>query len=199
MPHVPEENAYYPERTSLFELSDRHPHGVVDVLFIGDSLFHRALWNEFLPELNVLNRGMGSDSTQGILQRLPKYRDYKPRNIVILAGLNDFAYHFTMDESMANYERILKSFQDDFSEANPVIISLLPNAGGKFEEECLEFNSRLEKMCQAFNMTYVDAWSPFKAHMKDEASTRELFAPDGLHLAGKGYEILMDCFVGKLS
>ena len=198
MPHIPEDNAYYPERTSLFELSDSHPHGDVDVLFIGASLMQRALWNEFLPGLNVLNRGIGSDSTQGVLKRLWKYKGYKARNIVLQIGLNDFAYHFTMDESMENYRSILASLRDDFSGSTTLVISLLPNLDHAHEEGCLVFNERLEKLCSSFGITYIDAWSRFKERMADNEAARELFAPDRLHLTGKGYEILIDCFVEHL-
>ena len=50
-----------------------------DIVFIGDSITEGGIWNEFLPQYNVVNRGVGGDKASDILQRLDSFISVKPK------------------------------------------------------------------------------------------------------------------------
>ena len=65
--HSFNENPLYIERTSLFQELEIPSKSIV---FLGDSLTDRAEWAEFFPDKRIINRGVGGDTTEGVLNRL---------------------------------------------------------------------------------------------------------------------------------
>lgn len=77
---------HYLERTTLFNELTIPPNSIV---FLGDSLTFRTEWSELFPEEIVINRGIGRDTTAGVLKRLDHIIEAKPKKIFILIGVND--------------------------------------------------------------------------------------------------------------
>ena len=50
-----------------------------DVVFVGDSLTERVKWNELFPHLQTKNRGISSDTTEGVLARLDSVVQTEPK------------------------------------------------------------------------------------------------------------------------
>lgn len=88
-------------------------HGTIDplvrdgsVVFIGDSIT-QGLNTDAVADHSI-NYGMGSDTTEGVLHRLPVYRSLEHASTVVLAiGVNDL-YTRSIDDVIASYQSILK-------------------------------------------------------------------------------------------
>jgi hypothetical protein len=60
-----------------------------EVVMLGDSLTELGEWQEMFPEVKIANRGISSDMTSGILERLDEVMEARPRKVFLMAGIND--------------------------------------------------------------------------------------------------------------
>jgi len=77
---------YYVARISIF---DQIPLSSDDIVFVGDSITDQGEWEQLFHSLNVKNRGIGADTTQGVLHRLQEITNAKPKKIFLMIGIND--------------------------------------------------------------------------------------------------------------
>ena len=91
---------HYNDRIALFNEENKHATNV-DVVFLGDSLTEGYDVNTYYSEYNVLNRGIGGDTTFGVEKRLKEsVYDANPKVTAMLIGANNF------DTMLDNYENI---------------------------------------------------------------------------------------------
>jgi lysophospholipase L1-like esterase len=57
---------------------------------LGDSITAQGEWAELFPRAKILNLGLGSDTSAGLLNRLRDVIDRKPRIVFLMIGVNDF-------------------------------------------------------------------------------------------------------------
>lgn len=163
------------------------PEGAV--LFIGDSITQglcvSAVWER------SVNYGIGSDTTVGVLQRLPEYASMSRAAAVVVAiGVNDLKWR---DDAgiLANYKKIMEAIPP----GTPVLFSaVLPlDDRSKPAEEnrnprIRELNKALGDFCAGDSRcSFVDA-TPSLAD--DTGNLRpSLHVGDGVHLNTAGYAI----------
>ena len=63
-----------------------------DIVLLGDSHIQNGDWGSLLAGRSVLNRGIGWDTTQDVLDRLDEVIARKPRIVVIQIGIVDLRY-----------------------------------------------------------------------------------------------------------
>jgi len=63
-----------------------------DIVLLGDSHIANGDWVSLLPGRKVLNRGIGWDTTEDVLDRLDEVIARKPRIVVIQIGIVDLRY-----------------------------------------------------------------------------------------------------------
>ena len=173
-------NKEYRMRVSLFEALDSHP----DIVIRGDSLTARGEWLELLPWKSVANRGVGGDTTRGVLARLESVIEMKPKVVFILVGVNDVAKGARASEVIDNYELIIKSLVE--SGAQVVVQSTLyVSRSSRFNNGVIaEVNEGVEKYCVAVKgCRYVD----LNASLSEEGFLKKGYTGDGVHLNGWGY------------
>ena len=74
------DNASYIQRSTQFELM---PERNTDIVFLGDSITARFEWQEYFSDLTVANRGIDSDVTEGVLNRLDTVENQHPKKIFL--------------------------------------------------------------------------------------------------------------------
>ena len=84
--------AHYEQRQTLFE---RLAVSKESTVMLGDSMILYNEWAEEFPVDPVLNRGIGGDTTFGLLKRLDTITSSQPKRIVLMIGINDIAIGFT--------------------------------------------------------------------------------------------------------
>ena len=93
------------------------------VVFLGDSITQGwyALANAF-PNLKVANRGIGGDTTRGVLYRLKAdVLDLDPKAIVLLIGTNDIGNGANPEDVADNLEAIIQEIKK-FNPHLPVVV-----------------------------------------------------------------------------
>lgn len=179
------DNPQYAAYLSMFELNDRE----ADVIFLGDSITARARYCEFYPETNVLNRGIGSDTSEGVLNRLEEIESHDPRAIFLMIGINDLGYGIPEDTTVKNVEDIIRRLNETLPECTVYLESVLPAAGVKLEG-VEELNREYKVTADTYdNCTYVDLYPLFIN--ENDTVREEYISGDGVHLNGAGYQAII--------
>ena len=76
-----ESNASYIQRSTQFDML---PVQDTDIVFVGDSITARFEWDEYFTEYTVANRGIDSDVTEGVLNRLDTIVSQTPEKIFLM-------------------------------------------------------------------------------------------------------------------
>ncbi len=180
-----EENRDY----DILELSYMNIHSYpTDVVFVGDSLTFRCPWNELYPELNVKNRGIGSDTINGLLARIDSITATKPKKVFLMVGINDLSDYSncSIEELVENYLKIVNKFKESCPNCRVYVQSCLPVVdNNEFNKKIEEFNNELKDNAQPLNYTFVDLYTDF---VKLGETLPEIYRGDGVHLNGAGYE-----------
>lgn len=180
------ENPGYAERTTLFkELS-----GTEDsIVFLGDSLTYRAEWHELLPGTVAVNRGIGSDTTEGVLNRLEDIILMQPEKVFIMIGINDLLKD-DPDDVADRYSRIIQSLQSNTPVTEIFVQSVLPVNNQKYgsainNDDVIILNKRIKELAAEYDVTYIDLFSV----LSNEGQLDSEYTVDGIHLTGKAYKV----------
>jgi len=82
-------NPHYFERMKLFAVQKEQK----DIVMLGNSLTEGGQWDSILQRTDVANRGIGSDVTEGYINRISDVFDLKPKICFVEGGVNDLARH----------------------------------------------------------------------------------------------------------
>lgn len=178
----------YEQRTSLFRQLETHN---VDAVFIGDSITERSLWNEFFPDKVVVNRGIESDTTTGVLKRLDNINSLNPKKIFLLIGINDLRYGEKVESVFVRYSNIISTLQNQSPNTQIYIQSVFPVVEGKGNiknKDIDELNKKIKTLATTDNIVYIDINSRLK--LNDGLNPK--YSNDGLHIMGNAYVIWAD-------
>lgn len=173
---------HYNERCALFEEENKHLSNI-DVSFIGDSLTEGYDVKSYYSQYNVVNRGIGGDTTFGVEKRLKiSAYDVNPKVATLLIGANNF------DTMMDNYENILKGFKENIPQTKIVLLSLTSMAKNwaRNNHKAIENNKKILQFANQYGYTYVDLYNPLL-----DPTTNKLrleYTTDGGHFTPLGYE-----------
>ncbi len=179
-------NQNFTGRTSLFS---ELPKISGKTVFIGDSMIARCEWSELFQDPAVVNRGIGGDSTAGVMKRIGDVAAMKPGKLFIMAGINDIAMGINPSRIEDNYRRILETVHRESPETRAYIQSILPIHEYRVDvppERVDTVNARLRRLAERENAVYLDIAS----RVRDSTGRlREDLTYDGVHLTGEGYLI----------
>jgi lysophospholipase L1-like esterase len=183
-------SSYWHERTSFFSAFAHK----ADVVMIGDSLTDGAEWAEVFPGQDIVNRGIDSDTTDGVLARLDGILALEPKQAFVMIGINDFAdRRVTVESVFANYRSIVSRLNR--AGARVFVQSTLPcnEAKGAWKScaalnpKIRQLNARLATLASA-RVTFVDM-APLVAA---DGGLKSELTYDGVHLNGQGYRLWKD-------
>lgn len=182
-------NACYTQRDTQFEML---PKNHVDVVFAGDSITQRFEWQEYFPDLKVANRGIDSDVSLGLLNRVDHITQLSPSKVFLMIGINDLKHNIPNETTIQNYQKIIDELKKSDEARNVCQIyiqSVLPvkQAVGITPEQIQTLNQKLEKLALDNDVTYIDLYTPLLDNQEDF-----LYTVDGVHPTGEGYQIWMD-------
>ena len=160
------------------------------VVFLGDSITQgwHSLANAF-PGIKVANRGIGGDTTRGVLYRLQAdVLDLDPRAIVLLIGTNDLGNGAKPEDVADNIEMILQDIKR-FNPHLPVVVcEVMPRSDrGQHPADRIEkLNTLIAAAIKSDpQFTLCDTWSIYAD--KNGDPPKDEF-PDLLHPNAGGYE-----------
>ncbi len=163
------------------------PEGAV--LFIGDSIT-QGLCTAAVWECSV-NYGIGSDTTVGVLQRLPDYSSMSRAGAVVIAiGVNDLARRDNA-EILDNYKKIMEAVPRQ----TPLLFSAVLPIDERVKENKEDRNPRIRELNQGLaDLCKMDNRCSFLDSTPDLADDTGNLNPsyhvgDGVHLNTEGYAL----------
>jgi lysophospholipase L1-like esterase len=169
------------------------------LLCLGDSLTegyeisNKSRWTDLLKNdlnIEVINCGIGGDTTTGMLSRCERLLlEHEPTHVIILGGTNDLWFGLKDEHILSNIHAMAR--QVNFYNSRPVIgipsPSINLNEVNLIHEnysECIRsFQDVLINYCIQDNLDYID----FSKRL-----TEDHFLPDGVHLNEKGQTIMKE-------
>ena len=172
-------------------------------VFVGDSITQEFPLEEMLKDyMPVYNRGIGGDTTEGLLRRLEEsIFELSPSKLFLLIGTNDFASFGSnaQQKIMENISLCLDKVKERLPECKIHLISILPvnntdhpkinhdAVSVRNNQEIIRVNEKLEQLAKEKGAIYIDLYSK----MLDENGNLDLsYTREGLHLSPQGYEVV---------
>lgn len=180
-----EANPYYKERETLFT---RFCHGPVDLCCLGDSITQKFEWQGAFSGWMVANRGIGSDTTEGMLARLDSVIMLEPKVISIMAGVNDLALGCTPEEIIETYCALLDEILLYLPDVEIIVNSVLPVTVGNGVDTAgiQELNRLLRDLCEQRGIPYLDMYWSFA---DENGYLLPEYTIDTVHLSPDGFAL----------
>lgn len=98
-------------------------------IFLGDSIILRFDIVGYFGD-NTINKGMIGSDTRTVLNNIDEILSLKFSKIFIMVGINDIINNFNIDETLQNYEKIIRKIKERDSNIKIYIHSILPAIRG---------------------------------------------------------------------
>lgn len=177
---------YYNQKLVLYaEENENYDAFEVDVAFIGDSLTDGCDVEFYYSEYKVENRGIGGETTHGLLNRLDvSVYQLKPKVIVMLIGGNN------LDTMFEDYEDLIVGIRENLPDTELVICSLtsMGQEWGEKNQLAAFNNVKIKALAEKYDCPYVDLYTPLL-----DMETNEIYShytTDGAHLTHEGYLVI---------
>lgn len=164
------------------EVLSKLPIDSNEVIMLGNSLTQWFEWHEIFKEVNIKNRGIGSDITKGVLYRMEDILKNKPLKIFIEIGVNDLILGYPVDSILNNYMRIIQKVRLQSPNTTVYVQSILPTTNKI--RNTLTLNQMLRDYCASNNIMYIDLYSHFAIN---NSLNPKYDCGDGIHLNADGY------------
>lgn len=162
-----------------------------NVVLLGDSHTYRMFWNELLQRNDVVNRGIGSDITEGYRNRLQWVLKVKPKICFIEGGGNDIYHDVPVDTTIHNIYLIMQELKAH--RVIPVLTHVFyagrnyPNVdSNRFNEKVLLLNHKLDSLARIQNAQLINLDQQLN---RGKYLADEYVQQDGIHLKAKAYLI----------
>lgn len=172
----------YTARVSFFNSYPVHGDNIV---MLGDSITQGGEWREMFPDLPLINRGIGGDTTTGVLARLDGLAAGQPAAVFLKIGTNDLTFVPDREVSFQQYRDIITTLQSAAPETDIYVQSLLPRSA-EYRDEIEAFNHEIRIIADDRGVHYIDLYPSFLA---EDGSIRDELTYDELHLSGDGYQL----------
>lgn len=162
------------------------------IVFLGDSITQGwgAEFKGLFPGMKLANRGIGGDTTRGMLIRLKEdVLSLNPKAIVILAGTNDLEVQIDPQAIGRNFELILAGIRAHDPEVPVIVCKVFPSSAKmkRPSDKIKKVNERFTQAVKADpHVTLLDTWTLFVDKKTDDADPQ--WFRDMLHVNGEGYK-----------
>lgn len=168
--------------------------GNVDLLFVGDSItagLKEKLVDNYFPQLNVANFGIGGDHTANLLWRLQHghAEHLKPKVVVLLIGVNNFGHlHETPAQVFYGVEAVVKLLRKIYPAAKILVNGIFPfeeSPQGEKRGSVIEANKLIATL-EDNQHIFVRNYGPI--FLQADGSISKKVMADFLHPTKEGYQ-----------
>lgn len=183
-------------------------------VFFGDSITEYCSVEDIYAEYSqkssspIINRGISAETTDNMLKRVEdSVISLKPRNVVMLMGVNDLSAGVSQEQITQNIRNIIRLIKEKSPETNIVLQAVYPTGAkrdslyenfqlnGRDSTTVAELNKKLAVMAEEENVRFLD----LTEILSDEnGNLREDFTFDGLHPNISGYLAVRDKITAEL-
>ncbi|MBO4848808.1 MAG: hypothetical protein J5586_06625 [Clostridia bacterium] len=181
----------YVENKKAIYAEENAAGGDYEIIFLGDSLTDGCDIAKYYGEYRASNRGIGGDTTYGLIERLQVSAfDAHPQVIVLLIGGNDILGGKSIESVCKNYETIITGIRQHLPDTAIVWCSLSPlgNDWAKHNETVIRCNERIRQLAEKYGCAFVDIFSPLCNAQTGEIY--EEYTVEGVHFTDAGYNVV---------
>ena len=189
-PLYPDQEAYIEARKGVFE---RLPTDTGAIVLLGNSITEEFRADEYFTNMNIKNRGIRSDRLSLFdKDRLEQIAILHPSIIILSLGVNDLKSNTPVDSAANDLLKVVTMIQARIPEAKITVESVLPTSKGyrQYNDSINLFNARAETIAKEKKLDYLDSHKYFTVNRQLDST----LTYDGLHLSGKGYDVLYSVF-----
>lgn len=190
---------YYNNKVAAFSVENAN-YAKGQNVFIGDSITDLYHLDEYYSDLDkaTYNRGIGGDTTIGVLDRLDvSLYQIAPSNIVLMIGINDINCGYLEDDIVARYTSILDNIKSNLPSSKLFVMSILPMHDSmpdyvdldKNTAIIISINSKIKVLAEDRSYQYMDLFSLVK---DDNNRLIKAYSEDGIHLNDAGFRVWTD-------
>lgn len=155
---------------------------------LGDSITAGCEWRELFRRNDVYNRGIGNDTTVGVLHRISTVTRMRPSAVFLMIGTNDAqTAGLSPEESAQNIRLIIQRIHTESPGTHVYLESLLPSKQPKKNLWVSAANKLLRNVAGATGAEWVDLYPLFAIPGTDVI--QDQYTVDGLHLSAEGYDV----------
>ena len=162
------------------------------IVFVGSSSF--KMWSnvqDYFPRHTIINRGFGGSSLPDAIRYASDIIiPYKPKQVVVYCGENDFTADGVNTEIVFNrFTTLFEIIRKDLPKTHILFVSIKPSPSRlKYMPEMVKANAMIKNYLNNNRRTgYVDVFS--KMLLADETPMPDIFKADKLHMNEGGYAI----------
>ena len=164
-PASSELNQKYLKNYELYRSMAFHsePAGEVFAVITGDSIAHLFLperLGKYIPGIQVINRGIGGDTTALFLKRLEKdVLSLKPKAVILSIGGNDTLGGRCISKTLSNTAEILDKITSELPDTQVFVISVPPVNLRHINSIIPFYNRKLEYLTKKYKrVSFMDLW-----------------------------------------
>ena len=176
---------YYLHKVSQFnKLMSNNDYSIV---MIGDSITDGAEWHELLNLSTIQNRGIGGDTTDGVLERLNSINS-NIKNAFLMIGINDFSGYKSVDDVFSNYLKIIDELENKKIKVyiqSTLYVGKTITSMRNYNENVFKLNTKLKNYSEKNNLVFID----LNKLLAPNGYLEDTYSIDGVHLNGDGYII----------
>jgi lysophospholipase L1-like esterase len=159
-----------------------------DVIFLGNGLIELGgNWATRLGAPTAKNRGITSDLTFGVLQRLKEITYYKPSYVFLEIGIEDLLLaKFSASNTADQISEIVKFINKESSQTKIYVNTVFPTNSAVLVSKIRETNTLLQAKSSVDPFTLIDTYSLFA---ESSGLIKSVYTTDGIHLTESGYNL----------
>lgn len=178
-------------------------------VFLGDSITEFCPVNEIYREytertgIPVLNRGIGSERSDSMLQRIEQtILPLEPANLIMLMGINDFFQNRPQEQIAENIRQIIRRVHESIPETRILLQAVYPvnthdrnmlieriQMHGRDNGDIRKLNQLIAQVAREENIEFIDLTEVLS---DNEGQLRHEYSYDGLHPNMNGYLVIRD-------
>lgn len=169
------------------------------IVFIGDSITDLYILDDHYADLPLAcyNRGIGGDTTSGVLDRLQvSLYDLAPSAVVLMIGTNDINGYLEEKDILERYAQIIDGIRANLPDAQLYCMSIIPQ-NEQIEEYShiriadttpyiMRVNAEICRLAEEKGAVYLDLFSLIA---DEENHLIREYSDDGLHLNPAGLSV----------
>lgn len=195
---VSDAKKYYNNKVSAFSVENFNS-STGQIVFVGDSITDLYKLDSYYADLDLAsyNRGIGGETTQGVIERLNvSIFDIMPSKIVLMIGTNDVNGNVQNEKILSNYRIIFDEIKKNQPTVDVFVMSIIPQnkdiekAAGidvtKNNKTIKYLNSEIKNLCGEYGYSFLEIYDLL---LDEEGYLDKEYSDDGLHLNAAGFEI----------
>jgi lysophospholipase L1-like esterase len=161
----------------------RQIHGPIEVVMLGDSITAGGDWDKMFPQTQVVNLGVGGDTSAGVLNRLETVIDLAPHRVFLMIGINDLIRGFPVELVQTHIQFVAQSLLD--GGITPIVQGTLYTSDQKLNDKVRALNAMTRAWCTEKSIRYLDLNDVLSA----DGMLRPRLTDDGVHLNDEAYRL----------